>query len=281
MAGRTPLNNAKFINSPDFNSYGITGATGGSFHTYTAATGGSNYTLGTSDVGKMIQLTGNSVVEIPNTITASPGDEILVYSPTGTVKITPLSGVTLADTNYTVSPPARPARLINTATNAWRVAGYKFSYFPFSAVDCCGSSVPTMYQFNSDFSVNSTTYADAAGQTLYSPADPYLVYNSVDYTVINGVAAVSTCPVVDFNTQYTVWDSGGSPVDLYTWGGISILSPAIFLYRWKTSPVLGVYPCSADYYDANGTYYRTYTDFVLGDPICIVNGVVVAETACP
>lgn len=280
MAGKTPLNNAKFTNSPDFSSYGVTGVTGGSFHGYTGGTGGSNYTLGVSDIAKLIKMTGNSVVSIPNSLTASTGDEIMVYSATGTVKITPLSGVTLADTNYTVAPPARPARLINTGTNSWRVAGYKFSYFPFSAVDCCGNSVPTMYQFNADFTVGSTTYSDNGGQTLYAPIDPYIKYNSVDYTVIDGVVSISTCPSVDFNIPYTVYDISANPVDLYTWASISILSSDIFLYKWKTATVIGAFPCNSDS-DASGTYYRTYTDLVLGNPMCLVSGYVISEAVCP
>jgi hypothetical protein len=285
MSGKVPLSNARFINSPDFDSQAISGITGsGVFRQFSAnAAGVSTWTVTSSDLWTTIHLTGNSIVTIPSGISnITIGDEILFVNETGTISFTMTGGATLlSDSLYTVYA-ARPARLIYAGSNSWILAGAKTSYSEATVLNCCDDSQASLYTLGT-LSPETLAYSDRFGSAVYtfSGVGGVCKVGATAYNIQSGVVTESSCDLVDFTSSYTLYaapDYLGTSLFAYTL--VDIFDDAqIMSTAFKSASMSDVYPCDLTY-AVNGTYYRSYGLYGALYPVCFSNGRVIAATSC-
>ena len=285
MPGKVPLNNARFINSPDFNSQAISGITGsGVFRQFSANTAGVNtWTVTSADVWTTIQLTGNSVVTIPSGISnITIGDEILFVNETGTISFTMTGGATLlSDSLYTVYA-ARPARLIYAGSNSWILAGAKTSYSEATVLNCCDDSQASLYTLGT-LSPETLAYSDRFGSAVYtfSGVGGVCKVGATAYNIQSGVVTESPCDLVDFTSSYLFYAAPSYlGTSLFTYTSVDIFNDVeLMSVAFKELNMNDVYPCDLTY-AASGTYYRSYGVYGATLPVCFSNGRVIATTSC-
>jgi hypothetical protein len=286
MAGQVPLNNAKFINSPDFDNQPVSGITGnGVFKQFTYLNGASNSrTLQSSDVWKIIELTGNGIVTIAQNISSNIGDEIIIVNTTGNIAFSTAGGVTLLSPTLNVIPAERPARLVYTGSNTWLLAGPRTAYSAINPSDCCSNAVATFYSLGG-FSTDNIAYADANGLSLYNSSNigGVILVSGDAYSISNGVISASSCDLVNFTQDYTLYTPGGGASTLYSYITVNIFNDAeIIGVPFKTTSTEGVYPCDTSSLPTAGTYYRISDEYgILSSPICINSaGIITSANAC-
>jgi len=283
MPGQVPLSNAKFINSPDFDNQAIEGITGpGVFRQFNYLNTGTNIrTITASDVWTIIELNGNSLVDVPPGISANVGDEILFVSTSGVISF---SGYIL-NTNYPSVVAGRPARLIYAGANYWTLAGTKFGGTNRYPNDCCGNSQPGFYTMQSgSFSESYGAYSSPAFLTLYTATaiGGVVVVDGNSYTITSGNATATPCTYVNFTVPYTLFAGApANPYTLYSYQDVDIFNPSLIIgLPFRTTTASAVYPCNVS--AINGTYYRSMDEYNVGsNPVCFSNGVIIAATVCP
>jgi hypothetical protein len=293
MPGQTPLRNAKFTNTPDFDNQGVVGITGpGVFRTFSYTSAGSNTrTLTNADLWTIVLMNGNAIVTIPAGLTANIGDEIMCVAASGTVSFTTSGGATLLSDSLYAVPSARPARLIYAGSNSWILAGAKTAYFSNDGAlnDCCGNSVNGIYTFGSTLATavdprDKIAYSNVYGTGVITlPADSRVVVNDIGYSINSGNIVVSECTFVDFNNAYTLYDGGGIIYDFYSYiPGLNIFDDSAILgVAFKTQAVSAVYPCDTSSPRSPGTWYRAADMYGISSPVCLnSSGIVTAATSC-
>ena len=288
MPGQVPIRNGIFSNAPDFDNQGVSGITGsGVFRSFSyEAHGSTSKTLSSSDLWKIIQFTGNSVLTIPSTgVNPNVGDEVLIINTTGTTAFLPSGSTTLIGTPF-IGIAERPIRLIYIGTgaygnNCWLISGDKTNYLENSVSDCCGNVLNSVYTISS-FSTETTAYADNRGTSLYTSTalGGVVVIGGSEYSISSGMVTTNTCNLVNFSISYNVYNTYGTPVTLYSYVYVDLFNPGAIGVPFKTEQVNDVYACNGSFL-ATGTYYRTYDMYGASNPVCFVNGILTSFTVCP
>lgn len=288
MPGQVPIRNGIFSNAPDFDNQGVSGITGsGVFRSFSfEAHGSTSKTLSSSDLWKIIQFTGNSVLTIPSTgVNPNVGDEVLITNTTGTIAFLPSGSTTLLGTIPIIGIAERPIRLIYIGTgaygtNCWLISGDKTNYLENSVSDCCGNALNSVYTISA-FSTETTAYANNLGTSLYTNTalGGVVVIGGTAYNISSGIVTTNTCNLVNFSITYNVYNDSGSPVTLYSYVSVDLFNPGAIGVPFKTQEVTNVYACDGSYLAA-GTYYRSSDMYGTSNPICFVNGILNAFTSC-
>jgi hypothetical protein len=287
MPGQTPLRNTKFTNTPDFDNQSVKGVLRTFiWNNYGAPT----KTLQTVDLWTVIEMPGNSVVTIPvSGMSAAIGDEIIIIPAAGTVSFTVSGGAVLLSSSLYVLPNLRPARLIYAGSNTWILAGAKTAYYVNSLLDCCGEAVSGVYSYDSTIDnatvspENVTAYANAFGTSLFSlDTRNRVTIDSLAYRITSGIITESECELLNYNNEYTLYDSMGDEVAVYYYEVIDIGDDAAVLGQHFKRQILGdVYICNRDDAVDPGTLYRVNDMYGLSNPICFgAGGVVIATDEC-
>jgi hypothetical protein len=291
MPARVPIRNGKFSNAPDFNNQGVTGITGsGVFRSFNYLnTGSSSRTLQNSDLWSVIEVTGNCVIAIPDTLDASVGDEIIIVNPAGlTSFITNGAAVTLMGTADIVLTE-RPARLIylgavaGYTSQTWLLSGLKTSLTSTTPTDCCTNTLSSFYTLGA-FSVDSVVYANASATSLYTSSNVgnVVVVGGTGYTITSGAVTESPCASAAFDYGYTFYVSDPPQAfTLYTYiPDLTITAnDQIAGVPFKTSNPASIYLCDTTG-AAQGTYYRAQDGYGVISPVCFVNGIVTSFSPC-
>lgn len=296
MPGTTPLLNAVFYSAPDFNNQSFTGATGNTVRSFGyLAPGIDTYTVNdSSQLWKIIELQNNAVVTLSPIAGANPGDEIILFSPSGTVT-TSAAGTTINNPLIS-SNPGRPLRLIYLGSDTWQISSSNVIYSSFNITNCCGSNSDVIYQLSPSGGIpdlNKYAYASPGGINPFTGdnggitgAPPVYIYagdTASAFTFTSGIGATATCELVSYTTPYTFYNPFAQTVQIYSESGIDIYNNSVIVnYRFKTqSDYLYACDTSWDVATAGEYLYRFLGAYGVESPVIFTGGFASIPTPPP